>query len=151
MNIKLKKAIEDYETIAVKIKELQKKQESRKTYISNYVFQNGKVEYNGVSCFPVTRVKIQYDIAAIISRFKKKVYRKFIDETIQFDTSFFVRKCAELDIDPSEFMLQGKYVEKMTLNEKKLEKLTDSGEITYKQLKDCYTAEEVKSVTVRIG
>lgn len=151
MNSKLQKAIEQYEYYAVRKKELEQKQEKRRAYISSYVLKNGKVEYNGVTCYPTSRVKISYDIEEIKARFKRKLLKRFLDDVVQFDTSFFVSRCEELGIDKKEFMQKNKFTRTVSVNEKKLQKLTDSGEITFKQLKGCYTSEESTSVTIRLG
>ena len=148
---KLQKAIEQYEMLSLQIKELEEKKSKRKKYISSYVMTNGKVEHNGVSCFPVSRTKIQYDIPRIVSKFKRKDYIKFVDDTTCFDTAFFVKKCKELGVNQSEFIQPDVCTKTLEVNEKKLQKLTDSGEITFEQLKGCYTTEVSTSVTIRLG
>ena len=150
MNRKVKEAIERYKSLESEIKKLKAIQDSDRELIKKYVSAKGTIRYDDVTCSCVTRTNIKYDVPEIIRRFKRKFYSAFIDDTVCFDTSFFVQTCKENGIDKSLFLQKGKYERIQAVNEKKLSALCDSGDIDIADLQGCYTAEESKTVSIRL-
>ena len=150
MNRKVKEAIERYKSLESEIKKLKAIQDSDRELIKKYVSAKGTIRYDDVTCSCVTRTNIKYDIPEIMRRFKRKFYAAFVDDTVCFDTSFFVQICKENGIDKSLFLQKGKYERIQVVNEKKLSALCDSGDIDIADLQGCYTAEESKTVSIRL-
>ena len=150
MNSKVKNAIQSYKEYESQIQELKALQDKERELIKRYVTQKGTIRYNDVTCSCVTRTNISYDVPAIIKKFKRAFYCAFVDDSVRFDTSFFIAVCKKNGIDKSLFLQEGKYERVQKVNEKKLAALCDSGEIDIADLQGCYTAEESKTVSIRL-
>jgi len=149
MKASVKELLGKYEAYSVKIKELQEKQKDIRKPIDAYVLRHGKVQYNGISCFIVTKRIIEYDIPAIEENVEKEMCRRFIDDTVTMNTNDFIRICKRNGVSPKAF---ARIMDrKKQVNEDKLGKLVESGELAIDDLEGCYQSKESKTVSIRVG
>lgn len=143
-------ALKRYKAYANDIKQLQDDQARLKEYILGYVRKNGSQEYEGSKCYIQDRSKIIYDIAKIKDRLGKRS-RKFIEDKLSFDTSYFLSVCKQNGVDPRLFLKKNKYERMEKVNEKDLTSMVDKNEIYYEELKGCYTIQESNSLVIRLN
>lgn len=122
---------------------------SKKQKVREYFEDSGEstIKNPEVSAFVTTRTNITYDIQAIKEKLDKDLYKQFVDRTHSLDLKAFKRICLVMNIDYKKFRKAIKVSE--TVNEEKLNKLYDIGEITLKDLDGCYDAKVSKSVSFR--
>lgn len=147
---KFVKALQKYKIINESIKNLQDNQAKTREYIFGYVKKFGSQEYEGSKCYIQDRSKILYDIDKIKRRFGKRI-KSFIDDKLTFDTSYFLSVCKQQGIDYHLFLKKGQYERSEKVNEKNLSQLIDKGEISYEEMKGCYTVEENSSLVIRLN
>lgn len=144
------KVFRQYRIINESIKQLQDNQAKIRKYIFGYVKKNGSQEYEGSKCYIQDRSKILYDIDKIKRRFGKRA-KKFLDDKLTFDTSYFLSICKQNSIDYHLFLEKGMYERSERVNEKVLSQLIDKDEISYEEMKGCYTVEENDSLVIRLN
>lgn len=144
------KALNKYKIVSESIKQLQDNQAKTREYILGYVKKNGSQEYEGSKCYIQDRSKILYDIEKIKGRFGKRA-KKFLDDKLTFDTSYFLSVCKQHGIDYHLFLKKGMFERDEKVNEKDLSKLIDSDQISYEEMKGCYTVEENNSLVIRLN
>lgn len=143
-------ALKRYKAYADDIKQLQDDQARVKEYILGYVKENGSQEYEGSKCYMQDRSKIVYDVAQIKKRIGKRS-RKFIDDKLSFDTSYFLSICKENGLDPHMFLKKNKYDRQEKVNEKVLTSMIDKNEIYYEEMEGCYTIQENNFLVIRLN
>ena len=147
---KFTEALVKYKIINESIKQLQDNQAKIRKYILGYVKKNGSQEYEGSKCYIQDRSKILYDVDKIKKRFGKQA-KKFLDDKLTFDTSYFLSVCKQQGIDYHLFLKKGQYERSEKVNEKNLSQLIDNDEISYEEMKGCYTVEENDSLVIRLN
>lgn len=147
---KFVKAFKQYRILNESIKQLQDNQAKIREYILGYVKKNGSQEYEGSKCYIQDRSKVLYDIEKIKGRFGKRS-KKFLDDKLTFDTSYFLSVCKQNNIDYHVFLKKGCYERREKVNEKVLSQLIDKDEISYEEMKGCYTVEENDSLVIRLN
>ena len=147
---KFVKAFKQYKILNESIKQLQDNQAKIRKYILGYVKKNGSQEYEGSKCYIQDRSKILYDIEKIKKRFGKRA-KKFLDDKLVFDTSYFLSVCKKNGIDHHLFLKNGKYERQEKVNEKDLSNMIDKDEISYEEMKGCYTIEQNNSLVIRLN
>ena len=144
------KALSQYKAYADDIKQLQEMQTKRRKYIFGYVKKFGSQEYDGSKCYIQDRSKVIYNIEMIKQRFGK-LARKFLDDKLSFDTSYFLSVCKKNNIDYHLFLKKNMFERQEKVNEKVLSQMIDKDEISYENLKGCYTIEENSSLVIRLS
>lgn len=147
---KFVKAFRQYKILNESIKQLQDNQAKIRKYILGYVKKNGSQEYEGSKFYIQDRSKILYDIDKIKRRFGKRA-KKFLEDKLTFDTSYFLSICKQNSIDYHLFLEKGMYERSEKVNEKVLSQLIDKDEISYEEMKGCYTVEENDSLVIRLN
>ena len=146
------KAMKEYEEYTVQINELLKKQAACKEMLREEVLNYGQLKYKGITCSCVTRTTINYDIPAICKKLPQKLYSRFIDDKISFNTREFVQLLKKYNIEPKNFMKSNadKYERVKSVDETKLSKLYETGEVDVEALQGLYKAKESKTVMIRL-
>lgn len=147
---KFVKAFRQYRILSESIKQLQDNQAKVREYIFGYVKKNGSQEYEGSKCYIQDRSKILYDIGEIKRRFGKRA-KKFLEDRLSFDTSYFLSVCKQHGIDYHLFLKKGQYERSEKVNEEVLSRLIDKDEISYEEMKGCFTVEENDSLVIRLN
>ena len=147
---KFTEALVKYKIINESIKNLQDNQAKTREYIFGYVKKFGSKEYEGSKCYIQDRSKILYDVDKIKKRFGKQA-KKFLDDKLTFDTSYFLSVCKQQGIDYHLFLKKGQYERIEKVNEKELTSMIDKNEIYYEEMEGCYTIQENNFLVIRLN
>lgn len=150
MDDKFREAASRYESLSVRIKDLEEKRNKLRQFIGNYVAKHGSQKVDGVNCYMATRTKITYDVEQIKKRFGKQA-REFVNDRLVFDSVSFINVCKVNGIDKSLFLNPKLCERQQTVDEKALSHLLDNGDVSLKDLQGCYTTEETSSLVIRMS
>lgn len=101
-------------------------------------FDHGNYHYSAI---PVTQKKITYDVNMLKTKLDKEVFNEVVNKTYMInDYAGMVKYLKSLGASPSDFK---KFIEvEKTVDDKKLDQLSELGEITLEDLKGCYSVKE---------
>lgn len=149
--ISLDKTMQDIVSLNNQIAGLKMLLQHKKDQMAKYfsVTGNKSVANDECTVFVQERTKIEYDVDAILKSLGKEEAKRFVDWNYSVpDFKRFALFLKSKGIDPKDvrpFLFVTKEV-----NQEKLTKLYEQGEITLEDLEGCYTASVTKSVALRM-
>lgn len=146
------KQLEEIENLKKQISTLESYLTIKKQEFSQYFKSSGeRTASNGsITVYVQQKTSIDYDIAKLEEKLEADLLSEFVDKTYTIpDWKAFKKFLKENDI-PAKELKPYISVEKQ-VNEEKLSKLYDSGEITLQDLEGCYNAKVTNSVAMRLG
>ena len=147
---KFEKAISIYRKRQEQINTLKAEQDKARNYISKYVSTFGTTKTDDATCSCVTRTKIEYDIKAIKAKFAKALYSQFIDDVILVEAYNLIPFLKAHGLSIKDFKNECEHIREVKVSDGKLQRLCEQGVIKFEDLQGCYTAEENKTVSIRL-
>lgn len=149
MKIEIKKEIEEVVVLKNKIETLEEMLQKKKKILQAYMEKTGKsCRGSGISCYIQERISVEYDKEKLKEKLDKKSYNEIVDKEYRItDFDLFKSILRRNNIDLKEFKKCMK--KKEEVNETKVNKLFESGEITLEDISGCYTAKGKKSVVIK--
>ena len=147
---KFEKAISVYRKRQEQINTLKAEQDKARNYISKYVSAFGTTKTDDATCSCVTRTKIEYDIKAIKAKFAKALYSQFIDDVILVEAYNLIPFLKAHGLSIKDFKNECEHIREVKVSDGKLQQLCEQGVIKFEDLQGCYTAEENKTVSIRL-
>ena len=142
--LKFKKVQEEY-------KALEKEKDELSKDLRNFMFVNGISEFDFekesldvrsiVTVKNIKKVTVTFDADKLEKRFDKELCNEFIEKKYEINNiEGLVKYLKSCGVDPKEFK---KYINvEKKVNNKKLDEISNLGDITEEDLKGCFTMEE---------
>lgn len=153
MKVNIDKIMSDIVSLQNQITGLQMLLDQKKNIMAKYFDKTGNRSVSNDDCtvFVQERTTINYDVEKIRNRLTKDKCEKFIESERYVDSEnwkTFVRLMKKYNVPPIEMFKSMKT--RRVVDQKKLSRMYENGEIELKELKGCYEASVKKSVVLKM-
>ncbi len=153
MKVNIDKTMSDIVSLQNQITGLQMLLDQKKNIMAKYFDKTGNRSVSNDDCtvFVQERTTINYDIEKIRNRLTKDKCEKFIESERYIDSEnwkTFVSLMKKYNVPPIEMFKSMKT--RRVVDQKKLSRMYENGEIELKELKGCYEASVKKSVVLKM-
>lgn len=153
MKVNIDKTMSDIVSLQNQITGLQMLLDQKKNIMAKYFDKTGNRSVSNDDCtvFVQERTTINYDVEKIRNRLSKDKCEKFIESERYVDSEnwkTFVRLMKKYNVPPIEMFKSMKT--RRVVDQKKLSRMYENGEIELKELKGCYEASVKKSVVLKM-
>ena len=153
MKVNIDKTMSDIVSLQNQITGLQMLLDQKKNIMAKYFDKTGNRSVSNDDCtvFVQERTTINYDVEKIRNRLSKDKCEKFIESEGYVDSEnwkTFVRLMKKYNVPPIEMFKSMKT--RRVVDQKKLSRMYENGEIELKELKGCYEASVKKSVVLKM-
>ena len=153
MKVNIDKTMSDIVSLQNQITGLQMLLDQKKNIMAKYFDKTGNRSVSNDDCtvFVQERTTINYDIEKIRNRLTKDKCEKFIESERYVDSEnwkAFVSIMKKYNVPPIEMFKSMKT--RRVVDQKKLSRMYENGEIELKELKGCYEASVKKSVVLKM-
>lgn len=125
--------------------------EQKKKIMAKYFDVSGhrSITNDEATCYISEKTNIEYDVEELQNHLSKEILNKFIESNYKIKNwNKFTKLCKEHGIKPKE-LKEFIFVEKK-VNQEKLAKLYEKGEVEPAELQGCYTCTVKKSIALRM-
>ena len=153
MKVNIDKTMSDIVSLQNQITGLQMLLDQKKNIMAKYFDKTGNRSVSNDDCtvFVQERTTINYDVEKIRNRLSKDKCEKFIESERYVDSEnwkTFVNLMKKYNVPPIEMFKSMKT--RRVVDQKKLSRMYENGEIELKELKGCYEASVKKSVVLKM-
>lgn len=153
MKVNIDKTMSDIVSLQNQITGLQMLLDQKKNIMAKYFDKTGNRSVSNDDCtvFVQERTTINYDVEKIRNRLSKDKCEKFIESERYVDSEnwkTFVKLMKKYNVPPIEMFKLMKT--RRVVDQKKLSRMYENGEIELKELKGCYEASVKKSVVLKM-
>lgn len=148
--VKIEQVMDEVVSLNNQIRGLEMLLSQKKAVVGKYFEATGnrQLQNDEATVFLSERTSIKYDVQKVVKKLGKKAYA-FVDRTYTIlDWDGFTRLCSAHGISPKE-LKQFVFVDKV-VNQDKLSKLYEKGEVSLDELSGCYDATVNRSVVLKM-
>lgn len=149
--ISLDELMNDVLYLSNQIKGLNLLMEQKKLLCKEYFQKSGQrsISNDQLTIYTQERTKVNYDMDSIMEKLPKDNWKRFIEYEVEItDKKALLRLLKEYNV-PKQVYNKCLLIYKK-VNEEKLSKLYDSGEVSVEDLEGCYTADTKLSIALKV-
>ena len=153
MKVSIDKTMSDIVSLQNQITGLQMLLDQKKNIMAKYFDKTGNRSVSNDDCtvFVQERTTVNYDIEKLRNRLTRDKFEKFIESERYVDSDNwkeFVKLMKKYNVPPVEMFKSMKT--RRVVDQKKLSRMYENGEISLKDLNGCYEASVKKSVVLKM-